>query len=187
MLVMAFWATCPIVRAQKTSPKILVSLEARAFQSIEVGSNATKTGEYGDVVSLKYASREDYLKGVKKTVPKQLKVASVGTGYAVDAAWYQDGIFYKTNGNGNTRLPAGDVLQIAMAPTGKTMNAARDVQGVMKAVYASSRGTLDQELDVMYAAKPLNEEVFVKMFGLVNPGAQAAKYQTHVQYTIVPN
>jgi len=190
MLLLAFLAVSPIVRAQGPTPKILVSLEAQTFQSIEIGSGARPAASgYADVVSLKYASEQNYLQGVKKHVSKQLKVSSIGTGYVVNATWDSgDGRFVrKSGGNGANQFPAGEVLQIAMTPAGNPMRPLKNVAGYMKDVYRSTHGVLSQELDVLYAAKPLSEEMITKLFGLGQSKMATVRFETNVQYTITPN
>jgi len=179
------------VRAQTITPQIKVSLVVKPFQSIQIGSGSVPGDNYAGLVSFEYSSHEHYAKGGTKTVERQLRVSSIGTGYTVGAEWLNDGKFYRVGaGSGAERIPVGEILQIAIAQAGEPMGAPKDVEANMPAVYTSTEVVSPfTELDVMYRAKPLmgNEDLIRRLLGPGEAISNPSTYAAHVRYTIVPN
>lgn len=193
------FATVAGVNAQTTSSssaKVKVNVELNPFQSIEIGSGATSGGNgYGDEVNLVYNTANDYKTGVSKLVAKQLKVSSVGSGYKVKATLGfnsgNSGKFNKVLGGGVENIDASQLLEIAIGKSGGangittgTTAAANMEFGPFGATSTGESSVLDQELDVKYFGKKLDETMVKNLFG--NQKTQA-KYSIDVVYTITTN
>ncbi|MDR2273409.1 MAG: hypothetical protein LBF27_21050 [Sphingobacterium sp.] len=178
------------VNAQSQSQaKVKVNVELNPFQSIEIGSGAGHDGPvtsgYDDEVTLKYEKAADYTKGVDKTIAKQLKVSSVGSGYKIKANLLANGQFKKESGNGVGAYDAKDLIEIQVGG----MSATTDVNmefGPFGNTSTAESSVLNKELDVKYIGKPLDEAAVKKLLG--NGGKDAkAKYTIDVVYTIAAN
>lgn len=183
------------VNAQSQSQsqaKVKVNVELKPFQSIEIGSGAGAGNEgevitsgYDDEVTLKYQDVNDYTKGVEKTVAKQLKVSSVGSGYKVKATLSSNGQFNKVAGNGVNSYDAKKLVEIQVGG----MSAPTDVNmefGPFGSTSTAESSVLNKELDVKYIGKPLNEATVKELLG--NGGKDTkAKYTIDVVYTIAAN
>lgn len=176
------------VNAQSQA-KVKVNVELNPFQSIEIGSGAGHDGPvtsgYDDEVTLKYEKAADYTKGVDKTIAKQLKVSSVGSGYKIKANLLANGQFKKESGNGVGAYDAKDLIEIQVGG----MSATTDVNmefGPFGNTSTAESSVLNKELDVKYIGKPLDEAAVKKLLG--NGGKDAkAKYTIDVVYTIAAN
>ena len=180
------------VNAQSQSQsqaKVKVNVELNPFQSIEIGSGAGHDGPitsgYDDEVTLKYEKAADYTKGVDKTIAKQLKVSSVGSGYKIKANLLANGQFKKESGKGVGAYDAKDLIEIQVGG----MSATTDVNmefGPFGNTSTAESSVLNKELDVKYIGKPLDEAAVKKLLG--NGGKDAkAKYTIDVVYTIAAN
>lgn len=178
------------VNAQSQSQaKVKVNVELNPFQSIEIGSGAGHDGPvtsgYDDEVTLRYEKAADYTKGVDKTIAKQLKVSSVGSGYKIKANLLANGQFKKESGNGVGTYDAKDLIEIQVGG----MSATTDVNmefGPFGSTSTAESSVLNKELDVKYIGKPLDEAAVKKLLG--NGGKDAkAKYTIDVVYTIAAN
>lgn len=177
--------------ASSSSAKVKVNVELNPFQSIEIGTGSNS----GDEVNLVYNTASDYKTGVSKLVEKQLKVSSVGSGYKVKAALGfnsgNSGKFNKMQGGGVENIDAAQLLEIAIGKGGTvsgltagTTAAANMEFGPFGATSTGESSVLDQELDVKYFGKKLDEGMLKNLFG--NQKSQA-KYTIDVVYTITTN
>lgn len=177
--------------ASSSSAKVKVNVELNPFQSIEIGSGSNS----GDEVNLVYNTASDYKTGVSKLVEKQLKVSSVGSGYKVKAALGftsgNSGKFIKVLGGGVENIDASQLLEIAIGKGGTvsgltagTTAAANMEFGPFGETSTGESSVLDQELDVKYFGKKLDEGMLKTLFG--NQKSQA-KYTIDVVYTITTN
>lgn len=177
--------------ASSSSAKVKVNVELNPFQSIEIGTGSNS----GDEVNLVYNTASDYKTGVSKLVEKQLKVSSVGSGYKVKAALGfnsgNSGKFNKMQGGGVENIDASQLLEIAIGKGGTvsgltagTTAAANMEFGPFGATSTGESSVLDQELDVKYFGKKLDEGMLKNLFG--NQKSQA-KYTIDVVYTITTN
>lgn len=180
--------------ASSSSVKVKVNVELNPFQSIEIGTGGSNSGGYGDEVNLVYNTANDYKAGVSKVVPKQLKVSSIGSGYKVKATLGfnsgNSGKFNKVQG-GVENIDASQLLEIAIGKGGTvngltagTTAAANMEFGPFGATSTGESSVLDQELDVKYFGKKLDEGMLKTLFG--NQKSQA-KYTIDVVYTITTN
>lgn len=176
------------VHAQ-TSAKVKVNVELNPFQSIEIGSGAGTDGPisagYDDEVTLRYVNSDDYKLGVEKTIAKQLKVTSIGSGFRIKATLSENGQFSKLYGNGDSKVNADQLLQIAVG--GKTsINAAAQMDlGSFGASIGAEASVLDEELDVRYIGKPITSPTLLKQ--LLNNKDSQALYSIDVLYSISAN
>ncbi|SKC03232.1 hypothetical protein SAMN05660841_03751 [Sphingobacterium nematocida] len=177
--------------ASSSSVKVKVNVELNPFQSIEIGTGSNS----GDEVNLVYNTASDYKTGVSKLVEKQLKVSSVGSGYKVKATLGfnsgNSGKFNKVQGGGVGNIDAAQLLEIAIGKGGTvsgltagTTAAANMEFGPFGATSTGESSVLDQELDVKYFGKKLDEGMLNTLFG--NQKSQA-KYTIDVVYTITTN
>ncbi|WP_164111534.1 MULTISPECIES: hypothetical protein [Sphingobacterium] len=181
--------------ASSSSVKVKVNVELNPFQSIEIGAGGTNSGGYGDEVTLVYNTADDYKSGVSKVVEKQLKVSSVGSGYKVQATLGfnsgNSGKFNKLQGGGVENIDAAQLLEIAIGKsgsvsgltTGTTATAGMEFGGFSSTSTGES-SVLDQELDVKYFGKKLDEGMLRTLFG---DQKDQAKYTIDVVYTIATN
>ncbi|WP_159730337.1 hypothetical protein [Sphingobacterium sp. 18053] len=176
------------VNAQSQA-KVKVNVELNPFQSIEIGSGAGSEGQptsgYDDEVTLKYEKASDYTNGVSKSITKQLKVSSVGSGYKIKATLSSNGQFNKVAGNGVNSYDAKKLVEIQVGG----MSAPTDVNmefGPFGSTSTAESSVLNKELDVKYIGKPLNEATVKELLG--NGGKDTkAKYTIDVVYTIAAN
>ena len=183
------------VNAQSQTPsqaKVKVNVELKPFQSIEIGGGkgsgndgGAVTGGYDDEVTLKYQNINDYTKGVERTVLKQLKVSSVGSGYRVKATLSSLN-FKKEAGDGVAQYDAKKLLEIQVGGKTATTDVNMDFGPIGENSNAGS-SVLNQELDVKYIGKPLNETAVTELLGKNGDRNTNAKYTIDVVYTIAAN
>ncbi len=173
----------------QSQAKVKVNVELNPFQSIEIGSGAGQDGPvtsgYDDGVTLKYEKAADYTNGVSKSIAKQLKVSSVGSGYKVKATLLTNGQFNKVAGNGANTYDAKKLIEIQV--DGKTASTDVNMEfGPFGSTSTAEASVLNKELDVKYIGKPLNEATVKELLG--NGGKDTkAKYTIDVVYTIAAN
>lgn len=181
--------------AQSQSPsqaKVKVNVELKPFQSIEIGGGKGSgndggaiTDGYDDEVTLKYQNINDYTKGVEKNVLKQLKVSSVGSGYRVKATLSSLN-FTKKAGEGVAQYDAKKLLEIQVGGKSANTDVNMDFGPIGENSNAGS-SVLNQELDVKYIGKPLNETAVTELLGKNGDRNTNAKYTIDVVYTIAAN
>lgn len=191
LAAVALVITFSVAQAQTNTSgvKVKVNVELNPFQSIEIGSGvvpgAAPAG-YDDAVTLRYKTAADYKHGVDTLVQRQLKVSSVGSGYRVKAALSSGGKFIKELGNGQADYDASQLLEIAVGGKASQTAAANLDFGPFGQTSDAGSSVLDQELDVKYIGKPLNEDTVKKLLG--NGGKDSkAVYTVDVVYTIAAN
>lgn len=182
--------------AQSQSPssqaKVKVNVELKPFQSIEIGGGKGSgndggaiTSGYDDEVTLKYQNINDYTNGVEKSVLKQLKVSSVGSGYRVKATLSSLN-FRKEAGDGVAQYDAKKLLEIQVGGKTATTDVNMDFGPVGENSNAGS-SVLNKELDVKYIGKPLDETAVTELLGKNGDRNTNAKYTIDVVYTIAAN
>ncbi|MBD1429751.1 hypothetical protein [Sphingobacterium litopenaei] len=178
--------------AQNSSPapvKVKVNVNLNSFQSIEIGSGATPSGEYGDIVNLTYADANDYRNGISKNVPNQLKVSSIGSGYKVKAKLSQ-AVLNRTSAEGAQNIQANEILEIQVGKNlaGATSGKIVTLSGVeftdLSASNTGSASVLDEQLDVKYFGKPIPQNKLQTYFN--NVGNKSLSYTVDVLYEILP-
>ncbi|TWI15459.1 hypothetical protein [Sphingobacterium siyangense] len=175
----------------QSQAKVKVNVELKPFQSIEIGSgkgtgnDGAVTDGYDDEVTLKYQNINDYTNGVEKSVLKQLKVSSVGSGYRVKATLSSPN-FTKTAGAGATVYDAKKLLEIQVGGKSVSTDINMDFGPIGENSNAGS-SVLNNELDVKYIGKPLNETAVTELLGKNGDRNTIAKYTIDVVYTIAAN
>lgn len=194
-MAVAFVSVTGLKAQDANSVKVKVNVELKPFQSIEIGTGGKPAGGYGDEVTLRYATLADYKNGVSVERANQLKVSSVGSGYKVNAALSFAGAgagnFKKELGGGVDQVAASELLEIAIGKTGTLTGASNGTTaaatlqfGPFGSTSDGASSVLDEQLDVKYFGKPLNEDMVRKLFG--NQKTEA-KYTIDVVYTIATN
>lgn len=191
--VLVILVLCSTVKAQNsptpTPVKVKVNLNLNSFHSIEIGSGATPSGEYGDIVNLTYANANDYRNGISKNVPNQLKVSSIGSGYQVSSR-LSKATFERTSSEGAQSISAGEILEIQVGKnlSGATSGKEISTTGVMfTGLSNSSTGSssvLDEQLDVKYFGKAIPQSRLQTYFN--NANRSSISYTVDVIYEILP-
>lgn len=178
--------------AQSSAPtpvKVKVNVNLNSFQSIEIGTGANPTGEYGDVVNLTYANANDYRNGISKIVPNQLKVSSIGSGYKVKAKLSQ-ATLNRTSAQGVQNIQADEILEIQVGKnlsgiaSGKVVTTSGVEFTELSASNTGSASVLDEQLDVKYFGKPISQSKLQTYFN--NVGNTSLSYTVDVLYEILP-
>lgn len=191
--VLVILVLCSTVKAQNsptpTPVKVKVNLNLNSFHSIEIGSGATPSGEYGDIVNLTYANANDYRNGISKNVPNQLKVSSIGSGYQVSSR-LSKATFERTSSEGAQSISAGEILEIQVGKnlSGATSGKEISTTGVLfTGLSNSSTGSssvLDEQLDVKYFGKAIPQSRLQTYFN--NANRSSISYTVDVIYEILP-
>lgn len=199
-LAFILMSTFSIVKAQNNTitstnndVKVKVNVNLNSFQSIEIGSGAQNPeAGYDDVVTLTYASAEDYRNGVSKLVAKQLKVSSVGSGFTLKAKLSNLNApttdLTRSGNVGVDKISADEILQIAVGSTGQSLNQGNEINNLQWTLNNESNGqasVLDKELDVKYFGKKINQDRLQAYFN--NVKNQQLSYTVDVTYEILPN
>lgn len=158
--------------AQKTASATL-NVNLYPIQTIVIG---------GNIVDLEYKSKEDYSKGVTKTMNDHLTVYSTG-GFAVKVKSENENLVF-TKGSTTDNIAANTINLEASAGSGNSLSSYKFNEKVAlnteaKPLFSSTVGGTDLKFNVAYNGKGNNDYVN-KYYNVENPNV----YTTTVTYTI---
>jgi len=157
--------------------KVRAAITLSPLLHIEFGSGPKAR----EAVDLDLKAAEIYEKGIAYRVDRQLKVFSIGTGYAVDVRI----------GNTLSKEEAGNlyrVLALGIFETGRAATTAdiKTLSPAMKSLYTGgSEG--ERELDVVYRTRRIANENVREFNYLAGKDGGGRTYTLHLYYTITPN
>lgn len=181
-LVVVVLATIGVKAQDHGSANVKVNLVLNPVLTISLGDGAT-AGE--DVVDLVYASEEDYVEGVTKSVADQLQVTSIGSGYSLSAAvtGYNNGAAGKFDRIGGSEVfDASELLTIKVA-NGTAVNGAATMSFGDFGDNASATSVLAEQHEVTYKGTSFTgkEDLLRDMLA---EGNNSVTYSALVVYTV---
>jgi len=159
------------------SAKVQANLTFFPVLHIELGSGAT--GKNGtDVVNLSLNTAGDYQKGKSQKVSKQLKVFSIGSGYAVKAA-------LSSAGGQEQTAALYKIFTFGIAPTG-TAVAQKNPAAKVDLLKGTAEGL--KELDAEYSILAANTTDRIQAVNtLLGKDGLSKKHTVDITYSIAPN
>jgi len=161
------------------SAKVQANLTFLPVLHIELGSGATnKNSDSQDVINLSLNTVAAYQKGANQKAPKQLKVFSVGSGYAVKAEL--------STASGKEQTDAlYKIFRFGIAPTGSTVTQ-KDPAAKEDLLKGPAEGS--KELDAEYWILAANAPDKVQAINtLLGKDGLSKKHTFDITYSIAPN